>query len=664
MKKKNKLSHLLEPSLRLYFIALVCFTVASAFFNLYLGLAEAVVVLMLYCYFRRANNLRRREILKYIDNVTCNIDVATKDTMVNAPLPMVIFKPETDEVIWSNERFLQLTGEREHLFDTKLSAAVPDFNSRWLMEGKSQCPNEVRIGDRRFLVYGHLVRTDDRGRQSFLATTYWVDVTEFANVREEFYDSRPVAAILLLDNYEEILKGLSDNASSALLSEINARLDEWVAPAGGIFCRYNRDHYLFLFEERHLQAYQDGKYSVLDAVHAITSPNGIPATLSIGIGKDADSLQELFQYANLSIDMALSRGGDQAVVKNKFTFEFYGGRSKETEKRTKVKSRVMANALAELISSASMVFIMGHKYPDLDCMGAAAGVMALCRKRGVSAHIIKESGQNPASGMADRLAALPEYRDAFLSAQDALIMADANALLVVVDTNRPEQVSAQEVLLSCNKVAVIDHHRRASSYIADAALNFHEPYASSASELVTELLQYAMEPADLLRLEAEALLAGIVLDTKQFTMRTGGRTFDAAAFLRRSGADTGEVKKLFQNDLEGTISRYNIIQNARMYKAGIAVAKVDHTIGRVTAAQAADELLNISGIEASFVLFPDGERVILSARSMGDINVQVILEKLGGGGNAATAGAQVANPSVDAVFKQLLQAIDQYLSDE
>ncbi|HIR83908.1 MAG TPA: DHH family phosphoesterase [Candidatus Galloscillospira excrementavium] len=665
MKGKNKLSRLLEPSLRLYFIALVCFTVATALFgNWYLTAAEAVVVVVLYLYFRQANGRRKREILKYIDNVSNNIDVATKDTMVNAPLPMVIFQPETDEVIWSNERFLQITGETDHLFDTKLSAAVPDFNARWLMEGKSECPTEVRLGDRRFLVFGHLVRTGEKGRQSFLATTYWVDVTDFSTIRDEFYASRPVVAILLLDNYEEVLKGLNDNARSALLSEINAKLDEWVAPAGGLLCRYDRDHYLFVFEEQYLAQFQEAKFSVLDAVHAIHNDAGIPATLSIGIGKDADSFQDLFQYAALSIDMALSRGGDQAVIKNKFNFEFYGGRSRETERRTKVKSRVMATALSELAADASRLFITGHKFPDLDCIGAAAGVCAIARKRGVPAHIVREPGQNPASAMADKLAQLPEYSDVFLSTQDALLLADANALLVVVDTNRPEQVYAQELLASCNKVAVIDHHRRASSYIEGAALNFHEPYASSASELVTELLQYVMEPADLLRTEAEALLAGIVLDTKQFTMRTGGRTFDAAAFLRRSGADTGEVKKLFQNDLEGTISRYNIIQNARMYKAGIAVAKVDHTIGRVTAAQAADELLNISGIEASFVLFPDGERVILSARSMGDINVQVILEKLGGGGNAATAGAQVANPSVDAVFKQLLQAIDQYLSDE
>ena len=243
-------------------------------------------------------------------------------------------------------------------------------------------------------------------------------------------------------------------------------------------------------------------------------------------------------------------------------------------------------------------------------------------------------------------------------------MADSSAVLVVVDTNRPEQVVSAELLKAVNKVAVIDHHRRAATYIADAAINFHEPYASSASELVTELLQYLLEPANLLKIEAEALLAGMVLDTKQFTMRTGSRTFEAAAFLRRCGADTGDVKKLFQNDLEGTIARYDIIQNARMYREDIAVARVDHTVGRITAAQAADELLNISGIDTSFVLFPDGDRVIISARSMGDTNVQVILEKLGGGGNAATAGAQVPGRSVDEVTRQLLRAIDQYFEDE
>jgi c-di-AMP phosphodiesterase-like protein len=662
--RKNKLTHLLEPSLRLYFIFLLIFAVVSLLFNWWVAVIELVVVLALYTYFRKSNAQRQREIIKYIESVTCNMDTATKDTMVNAPLPMVIFRPENDEVIWSNDRFLQITGEREHMFDTKITAAVPDFSSRWLMEGKTECPTEVLLGDRRFMVFGHLVRTEDSGARGYLATTYWVDVTDLAQVRDEYYAGRPVVAILTLDNYEELMKGVTDNEKSAMLSAVDQRLNQWITPAQGLFCKYDRDRYLFVFEERFLPQFQEGKFSVLDAVHQVVNTKGIPASLSIGIGKDADSLQELFQYASLSVEMALSRGGDQAVIKNKFNFEFFGGRTKELEKRTKVKSRVMANALGELVADASRVFVMGHKYPDLDCIGAASGICAVARKKGTPVHIVKEPGVNPASDMTERLGALPEYRNVFLTPQDAIVMADSSAVLVVVDTNRPEQVVSVELLEAIHKVAVIDHHRRAATYIADAALNFHEPYASSASELVTELLQYLLEPANLLKTEAEALLAGMVLDTKQFTMRTGSRTFEAAAFLRRCGADTGDVKKLFQNDLEGTIARYDIIQNARMYRDDIAVARVDHTVGRITAAQAADELLNISGIDTSFVLFPDGDRVIISARSMGDTNVQVILEKLGGGGNAATAGAQVPGKSVDEVTRQLLRAIDQYFEDE
>ena len=275
---------------------------------------------------------------------------------------------------------------------------------------------------------------------------------------------------------------------------------------------------------------------------------------------------------------------------------------------------------------------------------------------------MREQGNNPAQELTDKLLQLPEYHDCFLLPQEALLIADNRSLVVVVDTNRPEQVQAPEVLQSCNRVAVIDHHRRAATYIEGAALNYHEPYASSASEMVTELLQYIIEPNHLLRAEAEALLAGIVLDTKNFTMRTGGRTFEAAAFLRRSGADTAEVKKLFQNDLAGTIAKYSIIQNAKLYRDHIAVAVADKPVGRVVAAQAADELLNIIGIDTSFVLSSqDGETVNMSARSMGDTNVQVILEQLGGGGNAAAAGGQVTGKSIQEVARDLTQAIDRYL---
>jgi len=656
----RKIAQLLQPSFQLYFVCLIVFALASAFFSLPLAGAELVAVACLGLYNRENNRRRRREISKYLESVTGTVDTATKDTMTNSPLPMIIFRPESDDIIWTNDRFLQLTGEREHLFDAKLSALIPGFDTRWLMEGKSECPTEVTYSGRRFLVFGHLVRTGGRSG-GFLATTYWVDVTEFCAIRDQFQATRPVAAVLLLDNYDELMKNLTENERSAMMSEIDSRLDAWVAHTGGLLRRYQRERYLFIFEEQYLTQFTEKKFDILDTVHQVKNPSGITASLSIGVGKDGESFQELLQFANLSIDMALSRGGDQAVVRNKFTFEFYGGRSKETEKRTKVKSRVMANALSSLVSDSTQVFIMGHKAPDNDSVGAAAGVCALCRKNGVPVHIIKDANPSPAQELVDRLSQLPEYQDCFLTAQESLLIADSRSLAVVVDTNRPEQVQAEELLQSCNRVAVIDHHRRAATYIEGAALNYHEPYASSASELVTELLQYIVEPNQLLRAEAEALLAGIVLDTKNFTMRTGGRTFEAAAFLRRSGADTAEVKKLYQNDLAGTITKYAIIQNAKLYRDHIAIAATDKPVNRVIAAQAADELLNIIGIDTSFVLASDGERVNISARSMGDTNVQVILEQLGGGGNAAAAGGQVSGKSLEEVTLELARAIDRYL---
>ncbi len=655
----RKLARLLQPSFQLYFVCLVLFALISAFFSIPLAVVELAVVLALSIYSRQHSNRCRREIARYLENVTGTVDTATKDTMANSPLPMIIFRPESDDIIWTNDRFLQLTGEREHLFDAKLSALIPGFDSRWLMEGKNECPTEVEYGSRRFLVFGHLVRTGGRSG-GFLATTYWVDVTEFSLIRDQYQATRPVAAVLLLDNYDELMKNLTENQRSALVSEIDARLDEWVAESGGMLRRYQRERYLFVFDEQYLAKFIENKFDILDAIHQVVNPSGINATLSIGVGKDGETYRELFQFANLSIDMALSRGGDQAVIRNKFTFEFYGGRSKETEKRTKVKSRVMANALSALVSDSSQVFIMGHRSPDNDCIGAAAGVCALCRKNGVPVHIIKEASPPPAQELIDRLAPLPEYQDCFLTAQEALLIADSRSLAVVVDTNRPDQVQAAELLESCNRVAVIDHHRRAATYIEGAALNYHEPYASSASEMVTELLQYIVEPNQILRSEAEALLAGIVLDTKNFTMRTGGRTFEAAAFLRRSGADTAEVKKLYQNDLADTVAKYALIQNAQLYRDHIALAVSRQPVGRIIAAQAADELLNIMGIDTSFVIAPEGDKVNLSARSMGDTNVQVILEKLGGGGNAAAAGGQVSGKSVDEVAQELKEAIDQY----
>lgn len=663
----SRLLRALEPQVWIYFLFLLAFAAATAFFQLYVGLTEAVITVVLFIIYKLSMRQRQQDVANYIASCGADVGAAGNDFMLNAPFPMVIFRPDTGEIIWSNDLFLRITGEREHLFDTKISATVPGFDARWLMEGKTECPNTVLIGNRKFTVFGHMARTRANGSRSegnLVATTYWLDVTENLALKDEYYGSRPVVAILTIDNYDDLCRNLADNARSAIRTAIDQEIDNWTQPTGGLVLRYDRDRYLFVFEEQYLVGLQENKFSLLDAVHKVTSPNGLPASMSIGIGMDT-AYDELLQYASLATEMALSRGGDQAVIKNRFNFEFYGGRSKEMERRTKVKSRVMANALGGLISSASTVYTMGHQYTDMDSIGAAAGVVAIARKHGVQAHIVIEPNPNPSTIMVERLRQLPEYQNVFITPDDAMLEADNHSLLVVVDTNRPDQVVAPNLLMSCNKVAVIDHHRRAAKYIENAALSYHETYASSACELITELIQYQMEASDLLRGEAEALLSGIVLDTKSFTLRTSGRTFEAAAFLRRCGADTMEVKRLFQNNLSDTIAKYDIIAQAETYRNGVVIATVNHPCGRVTAAQAADELLNVAGSLATFVLYPDGQgHCYISARSLGDVNAQVIMEMMGGGGNAAAAAAQVNSGDVSATLRQLKQAIDEYFKDE
>ena len=658
------LSHLTETGFRAFFAACLVFAVLTGLFNVWLSLAEIAVVLGLYLYLHAGTNRRKNEVLAYLDHVTNGVDSASRRTMISSPLPIVIFRPDTDDIIWSNDRFLHLTGDREHLFETKLSSLVPAFQTQWLLDGDHVCGEPVQIGDRQYLVYGNLVAISDDLAGEFLATTYWVDVTEYALTAAKFHATRPILMILQVDNYEDLSKGLDESERSVLRTQINNLLTDWLEPAQGMICRYDRDHYLFLMESGSLQDFQRRKFSILEEIRQVQSPNGVAATLSIGVGQGAETPKQLHEYASLALDMALSRGGDQVVIKDGTDFSFIGGRSKETERRTKVKSRVVATVLAEILDVTEQVIVMGHKFPDLDVLGAAVGVVAMARKQNVPVNIIQAPSPYPAEAMAKRLSVLPEYKNLFIPAEQARHLAGPNATVVVVDTNRPEQTQAPELLTSGAKIVVIDHHRRAASYIEKPSLSFQDPYASSASELVTELVQYNLDSGDLMRLEAEALLSGIVLDTKAFTMRTGSRTFETAAFLRKTGADTTEVKKFFQNNLEDTVTKFHIIQRAQTYRKTMAITWTDQKVGRAIAGQAADELLNIAGIDASFVLFPEDGQTYLSTRSSSNVNVQVISEMLGGGGNAATAGAQFPGKTVEEVLPLVKEAIDQYFEEE
>ena len=663
----KKLQKLIEPGTRLFILIMVLFAVATFFFNETLAAIEAGVIALLVIYYLLAARHRRRQLVEYIENVTYNAESAKNNTLMNFPLPIVVFNISDNQIIWGNQIFFNLFGDRQPSFEAELSDMVPGFNSKWLLEGKKQYPGLVQVGDRKYQLHGNIIRgkneeVSERSKD-FMGITYWVDVTEFDNIKMEYESSRPVTMLFVIDNYDELMKNVSDRGKVELRGAIDDMLSEWCDGKRGLMRRYDRDRYMFIFESRYLREITENKFDILERVHQIVSPVGVHATLSIGVGQDGDGFEENFSFANLAVEMALSRGGDQAVIKNRFNFEFFGGRNTEVETRSKVKSRVAANALAELMRASSQIFVMGHKHSDLDAIGGAAGMVCIARKLGKNAKIVVDEQSSAAAKLIEALRAQPEYKDVFLDPDDAIVKADSRTLLVVVDTNRPEQVESLSLLEACTRVAVVDHHRRAASYIQNAALTFHEPYASSVCELLSELLQELTEPGDITNQEAEAMLAGIMLDTKNFSIRTGERTFDAAAFLRRIGADTTEVKKYMQSDMAHSVEKYRILQEMKMYRDGIAMVALEEETDRIVAAQAADEMLNVAGVQASFVVYATGTGgVVISARSIGEVNVQLILEKMGGGGNKAAAGVQIEKTQLREAVNTLCASIDEYLN--
>lgn len=656
----GKLRKLVQTNMVLYILLLLVFAGLTARLSPLLAAGEVAAALLVWYVSRRRNKVMQQQLHQYVERISGGADTAKTSNMLFAPMPMMVFNPDSEDVLWANDLFAELPGVGENIYESRVRDVVKGFETHWLMEGKPEYPGVFTWNDRRYRVFGCLSQPEEKGRFGVLATTYWMDVTDLEHMRSTLEETKPVAAIVMIDNYEDLMSACPEGKRSAIRAAIEEKMDQWRGTSGALLMKYDRDRYLMVFTEKQYEAFAQGRFAILDEVRTVQAAEGVYATMSIGVGREAGSYDALFKNAGLALEMALSRGGDQAVVKDRMNFEFYGGRAKTTEKRTKVKSRVMANALGDLMDETEHVYVMGHQYADMDTLGAAAGVCAIARKRGKVARIVMDTENNSVGPMLRKLKALPEYKDVFIGGGDAFLRVQPDTLLVVVDTNRPASVESEPLLEACNRVAVIDHHRRGSSYIEKMALNFHEPYASSASELVTELLGYLLEPGDLLKTEAEALLAGIVLDTKNFTNRTGGRTFEAAAYLRRAGADTQDVQRMFQSDLESMIDRYAIIRQAVLYREDLAIAAIDEECERVTAAKAADELLTLSGVQASFVFYPKDGGVYISARSLGEVNVQVIVEALGGGGNSTSAGGQLPGVTVEQVRQMLQEAIDKY----
>ena len=658
---KKKLGRLFRPGLIACFVVMFLFGGAALWFKQYqLALVEFVLTAGMLLFYLFDRKRRNREILAFIQSTFDTADLTEKGA--ESPLPMALVRLGDGGIVWASDRFARVTGYRPRVPELGIGDVLPGMTMEWLGAGKNEYPFDVTIGARRYRVYGTILQSGDHVG-TMLGMLYLSDMTEMYQIRDEYIRSRPVVSIILVDNYEELTMNMSESAISNMNAEINDAITKWAESYHGLLRKLERNRYLLVFEKRDLEHAMKEKFSLVDDMHEIINPLGLAASISFGLGVDGANFEESYDFAALAIEMALSRGGDQAVVKDRLNFNFFGGRAKEADRRSKVRSRVTANSLMELIGQSSQVFIMGHKNADLDAVGAAMGICCMCRKKGKKAYIVLDREVNAAKQLIDEIVQVPEYAAVFISPDEALLQCDNRSTLVVVDTNRPDQVESRPLLEAMSRVCVVDHHRRAADYIDPVVVNLHEPYASSASELVTELLQYSVEKQDVLPIESKSLLAGIFLDTKSFNVRTGERTFEAAAVLRRMGADTVEVKRLLQNDFQETMAKYQIIKAARLYRKEIAIAALNTGTTRVLAAQAADEMLNISGITASIVLYPDNDRVIISARSMGDVNVQMILEPLGGGGNTATAGAQIRDKSIKEVLDDLVASIDKFYEE-
>ena len=511
-------------------------------------------------------------------------------------------------------------------------------------------------------VYKVFARTPDENEAKELTLLFFKNITDITALETEKKLSQPVVILFMVDGYEELISGCLESEKAHVSVQIDKLLEDFAGQTTGVLRKNASDRFIAVIEERHLQEILRNKVEILDKAREIFVNDRLNVTMSIGIGRTGKTLKESEQFARQALEMALGRGGDQAAVKTDNGFEFYGGVSKGVERHTKVKTRIIANSLLELVDNADKIFIMGHKYSDLDSVGSSVGLTCAIRNLGKSAWAVCDYSTSLAKVLIDRFPHVDGEEPLFTEPADAMEELTDNSLLIICDTHNPLIIESKELYEKAKKVVVIDHHRKMVNYIDNAVIFHHEPYASSASEMVTELIQYFGEAGKLRAVQAECLLAGIMLDTKNFVMKTGVRTFEAAAVLRKMGADTITVKKMFSSSIDSYKRKTQIVAEAEIYRK-CAIAPCDFYADdlRIVAPQAADELLTIKNVDASFVLFKTmSNEISISARSMGNLNVQLIMEALGGGGHQTMAGAQLKDVTVNEALDTLKKSIDDY----
>ena len=653
----------------LYVLMIIFFCVVLCVYDIRWIIPSIILSVILTVYTIWDNIKNKDELLDRIEQATSDLNSGAKINLINSPIPLVLI--ETDgRIKWKSRTFVEEFQNTD--MSTYLTSLVKEIKLDLDKDDtKATIVKQFNINKKIYKINGVVVkkRRDKRKNgQEYMLNLYFIDETKYNTLFDKYNNSKTCIGLAMIDNYEDIIQRAMPEEKLELLANIEKELIEWINGNGGLLIKTERDSFVFVFERQFLTEFEKDKFSILDKVKKIKTSNDIQITLSLSICNDGKNDYEKYKSALAGMDIVLGRGGDQAIVRKEDKIKFYGGKSLEVEKRTKVKARTISASITKAIKEADNVIVMGHSNIDIDAIGSALGIYRLVKTFDKECYIASEPKGNSLEKFLEVLKEneADDYSKVFLGEEDAEDVVTDNTLLFVVDTNRKSYAEFPELVDKISKIIVIDHHRKGTDAIADSLVSFHEVYASSTAELVTEIIQYNTETVNLNLIEAEALYGGIMIDTKDFTFKTGVRTFEAAAYLRKYGVDIIRVKKWFQTDLESYNKISEIIKNVEIIEdnIGIAIYDKDDKNANLICAKAADELLTISDISASFVMALMGEKVCISGRSVGDINVQLILEKLGGGGHITLAGAQLEGFTLEDAKSELIIRINEYLLEE
>lgn len=663
-KTNRKVLDTLVSRTKIYLAIIFLLLVYIAIKNTYMILPNICIFVLIVIYSYYTNNKRKSEISETLQDLTLTVDSAAKTSLINSPFPLIIM--ETDgNVIWRSSKFTSEFANIDiNTYIKELSFDIKDEIEKKQKRTNQDIIRRMDIDKKTYRIVGRYVQSK-RNKAEYMIILYFIDDTESVKLQKEYKDSKSCVGIIMVDNYEETMQRLESEEKPQVIAEIDKYIYEWTDKTNGILIKTEKDRYIYFFEQRYLDSVKEDKFSILDKIKEIDVKERMQFTLSIAISNEGITDKDKYKSAQAAMDIVLGRGGDQAVIRENEIYKFFGGRAQEVEKRTKVKARIVAQALENLMKESKKVMIMGHTNPDMDCVGAALGIYRIAKTLDRNAYIVMDNKSSSLEVFRKSIEKEEEYEDVIINKEVALENVDEDTLLVVVDTHKMNYVESEELVDKVKKIVIIDHHRRSADFIEKAMLTFQEVYASSTAELVTELIQYVEEKVKLKTIEAESLYAGIMMDTKNFTFKTGVRTFEAAAYLRRCGVDIIRVKKWFQSNLENFNKIAEIVGKSEIINDTIAISICEEKAKdvNVLCAKAADELLTISEITASFVIGRLGDKVCISGRSIGDINVQVILEKLGGGGHITLAGAQVEGMTIEETKQELINRIHEYFSE-